>query len=538
MTTQITQLPPAPQHTDSPAVFSTKGDNFIAALPQFVTETNQLAVDLNTAMNSAYLGNTATSTTSVTIGTGTKNFTVEANKNFVKGMTLKIAFDATNYMIGEITSYNSSTGALAISVITTLGSGTYAVWSVSPTVYYTPSSFVNVILSATTLDSTYSGRLINLSGNFNLSFAASATLKNGWYVWLRNTGLRNITLIPNGAELIDGATTGILTGGTTALIFCNGSSLRFVNIVNADTPSKGYNNRVLVTSTSNFSIPAGVTRLRIYAVGKGGDGHATNGSGGGGGLAWGDLEVFEAARILPITINSSSTTVMYNSTLAYQANAASGITGGTATISSGIFNGGASTGGTGGGVGGASSGTIFGTGVAGSAAAGAGGSGWGGNGGFGGGGGIGSASSGAFSGGTGANQGGRGILDPFTDPLILTFNGVGQPPIIGTSPYYSPYYSPDGVGGCYVSNNVSGNPATAGNGGFGAGGGGSNVSVGAGISTAGNGGFGGGGGGAIAQTGGIAQAGAGGYGGGGGKASGGSTNNQGAGGAGAVIILY
>lgn len=535
MPTQITQFPPAPQHTDSPAVFSTKGDNFIAAFPQFVTEANQLAADLNVAMNSAYLGNTATSTTSVAIGTGTKNFTVEVNKNFVKGMTLKIAFDATNYMIGEITSYNSSTGALVISVITTLGSGTYAVWSVSPTVYYTPSIIKYYLTASTTLDYTVSGKVIEVSGNFSIFFAPSATLGNGWYIWMKNVGVRDITLDPSGSETIDGNSTAILKPGCLFLVYCNGTSLQVLTIVNADTPDKGFKNRALVTTTSTWTKPVGVTRVRAYAVGAGAAGHVVNGSGAGGGLAWADIDMSNLTQLF-IDVNSSQSAVSTASGTVLLANAASGVTPGTASINGTYaFNGGASTGGAGGGVGGASSGTIFGTGVAGSATAAAGGSGWGGNGSAGGGGGIGSASGGAFSGGTGANQGGRGILNPFTDPLILTFNGAGQP---HSSAGTSPYYSPDGVGGCSASAGVSGNPATAGNGGFGAGGGGSDVSVGAGTSTAGNGGFGGGGGSAVAQTSGIANAGAGGYGGGGGKASGGSTNNQGAGGAGAVIILY
>lgn len=535
MTTQITQLPPAPQHTDSPAVFSTKGDNFIAALPQFVTETNQLAVDLNTAMNSAYLGNTATSTTSVAIGTGTKNFTVETNKNFVKGMTLKITFDSANYIIGEITSYTPSTGALVVSVLATLGSGTYAAWSISPTVYYTPILLDQSFNSNITLFSTQSGTMYSMSGATTVTLSAAATLKNGWYVYIKNVGVDNVTIQANGAETINGTNTAVVKSGSFVLITCNGVSFTYIPIVDTNTPDRGYKNKALITATGTFDLPVGTTRCRAYVVGQGASGHATNGSGGGGGLAWGDFIITSSTRQLSITINSSVSNLTYNGQTHLAANAASGTTGGTAAINpSLVFNGGTSTGGAGGGVGGASSGTIFGTGVAGSATAGAGGSGWGGNGSGLGGGGIGSASGGGFSGGTGANQGGRGILDPFTDPLILTFNEMGQPPITGTSPYYSP----DGVGGCSASNGASGNPATAGNGGFGAGGGGSNVSVGAGISTAGNGGFGGGGGGAIAQTGGIAQAGAGGYGGGGGKASGGSTNNQGAGGAGAVIILY
>ena len=210
MTTQITQLPPAPQHTDSPAAFSTKGDNFIAALPQFITETNQLAVDLNTAMNSAYLGNTATSTTSVAIGTGTKNLTVEANKNFVIGMTIKAAFDVSNYIVGTVSAYNSSTGAISIIVNTTAGSGTYTQWYFSPSVIYSPVMQKFYLTSNAALDYTVSGKLIEVSGNITISFGANSTLGNGWYIFMRNVGVRDVTLDPFGTELISGLTTATL----------------------------------------------------------------------------------------------------------------------------------------------------------------------------------------------------------------------------------------------------------------------------------------------------------------------------------------
>ena len=48
----ITPLPPAPNRTD-PATFSDRADNFVAALPGFVTEANSLASDVNTDASNA-----------------------------------------------------------------------------------------------------------------------------------------------------------------------------------------------------------------------------------------------------------------------------------------------------------------------------------------------------------------------------------------------------------------------------------------------------------------------------------------------------
>ena len=74
----------------------------------------------------------ASSTTSLTIGTGTQCLTVETGKNIIAGMPVRIASTATptNRMDGTVTSYNSGTGALVVSVDRANGSGTEASWRV------------------------------------------------------------------------------------------------------------------------------------------------------------------------------------------------------------------------------------------------------------------------------------------------------------------------------------------------------------------------------------------------------------------------
>lgn len=77
---------------------------------------------------------TATSSTSVTIGTGTKNFTIETGKAFVANQRLNIADTGnpqTNYMLGDVVSYDSGTGALSVSVDNAQGSGTISNWAMS-----------------------------------------------------------------------------------------------------------------------------------------------------------------------------------------------------------------------------------------------------------------------------------------------------------------------------------------------------------------------------------------------------------------------
>ena len=102
-------------------------DALLAALPDFASETDLAVAAFN------FNSTNSTSTTSDTIATGSTTITVQASKSYVVGMTLKIAYttDATNWMLGEVTAYDSGTGSLTVNVRSKNGSGTYAAWTVS-----------------------------------------------------------------------------------------------------------------------------------------------------------------------------------------------------------------------------------------------------------------------------------------------------------------------------------------------------------------------------------------------------------------------
>lgn len=74
-----------------------------------------------------------TSVTSVTIGTGAKNFTTQASKTFASGQFVTVSSQATpaNYMFGQVTSYDSGTGALVVDVTETGGAATATDWNIS-----------------------------------------------------------------------------------------------------------------------------------------------------------------------------------------------------------------------------------------------------------------------------------------------------------------------------------------------------------------------------------------------------------------------
>jgi hypothetical protein len=119
----ITQLPTPPLRSD-PANFSARADAFLGALPAFANEANSLEQSLQ------LVATTGTSTTSVSIGTGSKTLTTQTGKAWVVGSFVYVvsAASVTNMMTGQVTAYNSGTGALTVNVITATGSGTFASW--------------------------------------------------------------------------------------------------------------------------------------------------------------------------------------------------------------------------------------------------------------------------------------------------------------------------------------------------------------------------------------------------------------------------
>jgi hypothetical protein len=63
------------------------------------------------------------------------------------------------------------------------------------------------------------------SGGVALTFPASATLTDGFFINVSNRSSGNITLTPDGSETIDGSSTLVLTPDQGVNLFCNGSNL-------------------------------------------------------------------------------------------------------------------------------------------------------------------------------------------------------------------------------------------------------------------------------------------------------------------------
>lgn len=96
------------------------------------TQAGNAATSATQAQNYV-LGLSGTSTTSLTIATGSKSFTASTGKLWVAGQTLTASSNANpaNYMHGSVTSYNSGTGALVLNVLDIGGSGTLNDWNIT-----------------------------------------------------------------------------------------------------------------------------------------------------------------------------------------------------------------------------------------------------------------------------------------------------------------------------------------------------------------------------------------------------------------------
>lgn len=106
-------------------------DEYSTAVENSLTDVVGAFEDFNAAASAYQLSVTGTSTTSVLIGTGSKSLTTQTGLGFVVGMTLRIANSSANFMTGDVTSYNSGTGALVVNVTAVAGSGTLASWTIS-----------------------------------------------------------------------------------------------------------------------------------------------------------------------------------------------------------------------------------------------------------------------------------------------------------------------------------------------------------------------------------------------------------------------
>ena len=274
----IPTLPPLER--TSPSFAADLDTFFLTQLPATIPAFNAEIERVNQFAFGSY---SATSTTSLTVGTGSKSLTIETGKGFTLGQPVLIASTAapSTYLSGQVTAYDSATGAMTVNVTSISGGGAAAVWSVSVSsvLFGVPSPLLQRTITATgTLSSSDKGKLINVNGTFTLG-AAAATLGAGWFCYLRNTGTGVITLDPNASETVDGVTSGPVRG--TILLICDGADFTAIR-------QGPFTTTEMLNSGTSWTAPLGVRTIRARGQGgsggAGGPAGARTGGGGGGGF--------------------------------------------------------------------------------------------------------------------------------------------------------------------------------------------------------------------------------------------------------------
>lgn len=90
-----------------------------------ISVTGTAAAPIINSLSDRYL---TSSTTSNSVSNGSKSFTVDLNLSYIPLQEILVVYDAANHMHGEVTSYNSATGALVVDIKNHTGSGTYTSW--------------------------------------------------------------------------------------------------------------------------------------------------------------------------------------------------------------------------------------------------------------------------------------------------------------------------------------------------------------------------------------------------------------------------
>jgi len=312
----ISTLPTAPSRADAPSDFNSKADALIGALPTLVSQINAFGVELPNVVNQTdYAG---TSTTSLTVGTGSKSLTIEINKNFAVGQAVRIANTATpaNYMDGQVTAYTKATGALVVNVTAVGGTGTFTAWTVS----LSPGSailanYAPIAGAAFTGDVTTTGKMgigttslsykveisnaaathsvlraANTNTSFNTDFelynAANTTSntliskRTDGSLWLYQSGLNYIAAYTNNLERLRIDTAGNVGIGTStpasyAKLAVVGAGFTAVGVVSDSTSETqirfSLNTAARISNQSNTDLlfdTNGVERFRITAAGN------------------------------------------------------------------------------------------------------------------------------------------------------------------------------------------------------------------------------------------------------------------------------
>lgn len=249
-----------PNRLTGPETFSADTDIYHAWLPTAITAWNADIAALNTN------DTRDTSTSSVSIGTGAKVFTVSAGKSFSAGQYLIFADSlapTVNSMVVQVQDYSSSTGVMNVLAVTFVGSGTKTSWIISLTtmpIYGTAGRTFLDVKQLQSIDYSFASGSLTLKLNPTNIDYRSSNLTVGTPVNVVNSS-QVITTISAGSTA--GTSSGV---PSTLLIFAINNAgqteLAWTNILNPSI----FNEQGLITTTAEGGTGTADSASTVYST--------------------------------------------------------------------------------------------------------------------------------------------------------------------------------------------------------------------------------------------------------------------------------
>lgn len=235
--TTITPIPtPVPSRTQDAATFVSAADATLGALPQFVTETNIVAGEVQTNRNASDASASAASTSANNAAASASAASSSANA----GAWVNTGVYSLNQSAISQINFATYRKITAISV-TTIDPAN------DPTNWVNPTSLKRVRVARTNntqLVASDTGKLIDItSGSFTQTLASTSSRGNGWTVRIKNSGTGDIGITTDGV-------TYFMYPGEVRDIICDGTS-------DTSTVIHPFYRVWTSTATNNFTKPPG-----------------------------------------------------------------------------------------------------------------------------------------------------------------------------------------------------------------------------------------------------------------------------------------